>query len=172
MSGNTAIQRLDGSAVLRIVSYLTERMRDEMTDEERGAIQSADEARSVMAAFLESNGIASSTSLSEVLADEAAAAEQGRALLQLFWEDQSLRLTVEEMISNPPGDSQKAVVELALATAVILGGLVSWLQTKIEIDVVRKDGKTDFRFALRKEMTSDELIKNVAEPIKKIVLRG
>lgn len=172
MSENIAIQRLDDSTVLRIVSHLTEQMRDEMPDEERGTIQSADEARSAVAAFLETNGIAALTSPSEVVADEAAAAKQGRVLLQLFWEDESLRPTVEELIAHPPSDSQKAVVELALATAVILGGLISWLQTKIEIDVVRKDGKTDFRFKLRKEKTSDDLIKKVIDPVKKIVLAG
>jgi hypothetical protein len=170
MSENTVIKGLDDSTIMRIVAHLTQQIRDEMTAEERAAIQSATEARSAVAAFLQSNGLDYLLSPSEVIADEIASAQQGRALLQLIWEDQSFRPIAEELIAHPPGDSQKSVVELALSTAVILGGLISWLQTKIEIHVVRKDGKTDFRFSLRKEITSDELLEKVVKPVKKIVI--
>lgn len=168
MPESTDIQKLNDSTVLRILSHLTEQLRDEIPDQGQDSIRSADEARSAVALLLESNGVAS-VEPSAVVADEAAAAEQGRALLRLFWEDETVRPKVEELLAHPPEDSQKSV-ELAIATAVILGGLITWLQTHIEIDIARKEGKTEFSFKLKKEKTSEELIKKVVEPISKVIL--
>lgn len=167
MPESTDIQKLDDSTVLRILSHLTEQLRDEISDQGHNSIWSADEARSAVALLLESNGVASMEP-SAVVADEAAAAEQGRALLRLFWEDETVRPKVEELLAHPPEDTQKSV-ELAIATAVVLGGLITWLQTHIEIDIARKEGKTEFSFKLKKEKTSDDLIKKVVEPVSKVI---
>jgi hypothetical protein len=71
-----------------------------------------------------------------------------------LWQDPPTRLVVEPELPNPPSDVQKSP-ELALAGAVILGALISWLQTTIEIEMNRgKDGKLDFSFRLKKEATS------------------
>jgi hypothetical protein len=168
MPESVDIQNLDDRTVLRIVSHLTEQLREEMSDEESSPIQSANEARSAVASLLESSGVETPIQPSGIITDEAAAAEQGRALLQLFWEDETMRPKLEELLAHPPEDSQKSV-ELAIATAVILGGLITWLQTHIEIEVKRNKGKTEFSFKLRKEKTGDDLIKKVIEPVSKII---
>ena len=81
----------------------------------------------------------------QVLPDEGSHAAQARALLRLMLQDPATHAVVQPLIDNPPDDEQRSV-ELTLAGGVILGGLVTWLQTKVEIDVQRKGGKTDFGF--------------------------
>ena len=66
-----------------------------------------------------------------------------------------------ESVANPPADSQKSV-ELAIASAVILGSLIAWLQTSVEIQMHRKDGKLDFSFKLKKDKTEGKTLAAVA----------
>jgi hypothetical protein len=40
----------------------------------------------------------------------------------------------------------------------------------VDINVTRKDGKTDFHFKVKKEGASEDLIKSMIDPIKKIAL--
>jgi|MudIll2142460700_1097286.scaffolds.fasta_scaffold268427_1 hypothetical protein len=169
MPENTAIQHLDNATVLRIISHLTAQLREEMSEQALSVIQSEEEARLAIAALLESSDAYDSAGSSELLANEAVAVVQARVLLQLLWEDETLRPRVEALIVHPPEHTQRSV-ELALATAIILGGLISWLQTKIEIEIVRKEGKTDFRFHLIKDKTSNKIIGEVVKPISKVVL--
>jgi hypothetical protein len=82
----------------------------------------------------------------------------------MMLQDPETNIVVRELVENPPDDEQRSV-ELALAAAVILGGLVTCLQTKIEIDVHREGGKTDFRFHLRKDKGSNALIQSVAKQV-------
>jgi hypothetical protein len=49
-------------------------------------------------------------------------------------------------------------VELAIASAVILGSLIAWLQTSVEIQMHRKDGKLDFSFKLKKDKTEGKTL--------------
>jgi hypothetical protein len=56
-------------------------------------------------------------------------------------------------------------VELAIAGAVLLGAVVSWLQTKVKIHYSRKDGKTQFEFDLEKRPASTSLLKNVVKSV-------
>jgi hypothetical protein len=65
------------------------------------------------------------------------------------------------------GDAARSV-ELALGAAVILGALVTWLQTKFEIEIKHEDGQTSFHFSARKNPTGTALIKDVAKSVMKI----
>jgi hypothetical protein len=87
----------------------------------------------------------------------------------MLLQDPETRAVTEALIANPPDDEQRSI-ELAIAGAVILGGLITWLQTKLEIEVHRKDGKTEFRFHLRKDPTKDSLLRNTAKQVGKLLL--
>ena len=170
MAENAAIDALADDAVLRIVRHRTQEIRDEVPDGERQAIRSADEAAQAVAALLDAHGAAQVARLDEI--DNRQAAEQGRQLVRLLRQDPELRPRVDALVAHPPADTQKAAIEMAAASAVILGALVSWLQTRLEIDVDRKNGKTSFRFRLRKQAAGSDLIKDVIDPVKRIVLGG
>ena len=60
-------------------------------------------------------------------------------------------------------------VELAISSAIVLGALISWLQTKLQLKVSRKEGKTDFEFELKKQGASNSVIKQVANVVKKAI---
>ena len=71
-------------------------------------------------------------------------------------------------VENPPADSQKSV-ELAIAGAVILGSLVAWLQTSIEIKVNRKGGKLDFSFNIKKDATQGKTLHDIAKTVAGLI---
>jgi hypothetical protein len=155
------LRHLDDAAVLRILSAATEQLRAQLPERATGAIKSAEEARQAVAQLLEEGGANPPV---DILPDEGTHAAQARALLELILRDPETSSVVRELVDHPPDDEQRSV-ELALAGAVILGGLVTWLQTKIEIDVHRKEGKTDFRFHMRKDTGSNSLIETIAKQV-------
>lgn len=168
MPDTSIASRLDDAAVLRVLSHLTAEIREQIPSEAQTSITSAEEARMAVAALLTEEGVAPATSPDQILPEPAATPTQARALLQVFWEDEDLRPHLEELISHPPDDSQRSV-ELAMTSAVILGAVITWLQTKIDLKVTRKDGKTDFHFALRKNATDPALISDIAKRIGSIL---
>jgi hypothetical protein len=58
----------------------------------------------------------------------------------------------------------------ALAAAAILGSLVTWMQTKVDLEVERDGTKTKFRFRLRKEATSESLLTEMLSGVKALLL--
>jgi hypothetical protein len=88
--------------------------------------------------------------------------------LKLLVDDEAARPKVERLVNFPPQDSQMSV-EVAIAGAVILGAVITWLQTKINIQVTRKNGKTDFKFELHKDATDTEVIKNVSKSVTSLL---
>jgi hypothetical protein len=157
----TDVSKLDDAAVLRVLSIATEQLRGRLPQTAAASVTSADEAREAVSQLLEQAGV---DSPQEILPDEGGHVTQARTLLQLMLQDSETRAVVEPLISQPPDDEQRSV-ELALAGAVILGGLVTWLQTKVEIDVERKSGKTNFRFHMKKGTAGDSLIHNLAKQV-------
>jgi len=63
-------------------------------------------------------------------------------------------------------------VEMAVAGAVVLGALITWLQTKIKLRVTRADGKTSFDFELQKDQTDNSVIKDVTNSVKSLLIGG
>jgi len=157
----TDVSKLDDAAVLRVLSAATEQLRARMPQTANQSVKSADEARAAVSQLLERAG---SDTPHNVLPDEGSHTAQARALLRLMLQDSGTHAVVQPLVDNPPDDEQRSV-ELALAGAVILGGLVTWLQTKIEIDVERQDGKTNFRFHMKKEAGSESLIQSLAKQV-------
>lgn len=60
-------------------------------------------------------------------------------------------------------------MELAIASAVILGSLIAWLQTSVEIQMHRKDGKLDFSFKLKKDKTEGKTLAAVATTVANLI---
>lgn len=165
MQTNPLIQQLDTRTVENIISYLTEDIREGLPDENKSTIKSIEEANDAIIELLRTNG----SMIDENPSDLVSKPEGSRLLLQLLWNDDELRPKVDELLLNPPVDSQRSA-EMALSAAVIIGGLITWLQTKIEIQITRQDGKTEFKFHFLKSKTSDNLVKDVVKPISNILL--
>lgn len=161
MTTATDLRNLDDVAVLRVLSAATEQLRGHFPEKATSTLKSAEEARQAVAQLLEAGGANPPV---EILPDEGTHAAQARALLELMLQDPETSPVVRALIDHPPDDEQRSV-ELALAGAVILGALVTWLQTKVEIAVHRKDGKTDFRFHVRKDGAGDSLIETIAKQV-------
>jgi hypothetical protein len=158
MQSPIELENLDDSTIFRITSHLTAQLREEMPDEATG-IRDAAEARAVLESFLASNGSPFPAS-TLFPSDAASVALQARRLLALMLEDETTGPQAMELLANPPADTQKSVEALA-ATAVVLGGLVTWLQTRVDIHVERKNGQTDFRIQVKKGATSADIISNI-----------
>lgn len=159
------IEALDARTVQMILSHLTQEMRREIPTEQTQTVQSAEEARLAIAALL--GEVEPSAPDPEKIAPEEDDADlAGRAMLDVLLDDPATAPKVRELLANPPLDSQMSV-ELAISSAIVLGAVITWLQTKVDLKVSRKGGKTDFTFALRKASTSNSLLKSVADAVKK-----
>jgi hypothetical protein len=168
MSKNVScLDKLDDRAVLRILSHLTEQLREELPEGDRRSISSEDEARQAVHVLLTEAGV---NAPETILPEEAGNAALARRFLKVLLDDPEICPMVEALVINPPDDEQRSI-ELAIAGAVILGGLITWLQTKMNIDVHRKDGNTEFRFQLRKNSTKSSVIQDTAKQIAGLLLR-
>ncbi|OKI24987.1 hypothetical protein A6A25_33920 [Saccharothrix sp. CB00851] len=92
----------------------------------------------------------------------------GRRLLDHVLRDEDTAGIAREVLADPPTDDQMSV-EVAASTAVVLGALVGWLQTKVDIKVSRKDGKTEFSFHVVKNAASPGLLKRLADVVAGII---
>jgi hypothetical protein len=165
---STDPQQLDDRTVLMILNHLTQELVEDIPEGERRTIQSEDEARQAVVALLQHAQI-TSVPPTEVIPADAQAERAAHATLNLLLKDLSTAPKVQALIEQPPEDSQLSV-ELAVAGAIVLGVLIAWLQTKIHIKVVRKEGKTEFEFELKKDASSATLVTTVAETVKKALL--
>lgn len=155
------VERLDDATVLRILSHASAELRDRLPADQQTRIGSIDDARESIHQLLDSSGVAHDAMTLDRLSNPAIA----RAVLARMLAEPQTRDVVEPLIMDPPRDQQKSA-ELALAGAVILGSLIAWLQTTIDISVGRgEDGKTQYSFKLRKEAASSDVVKDVAKQV-------
>jgi hypothetical protein len=87
-----------------------------------------------------------------------------RALVLLATDPGTADLVASSLESLP--EETQMVIEPVTA-ALVLGVLVAFLQTKIDIKVSRKDGKTDFSFSLSKKATTDKTMGEVLDVVRK-----
>ncbi|MEU8816711.1 hypothetical protein [Actinoplanes sp. NPDC048796] len=158
----SAVDRLSDRSVLLSLQELAETVGHDVGE----IAPDEQEAADLLAALLASTGLppAPATALRE----EGAAVEAGRRLLGQALRDPDTGAPAAEILADPPGDDQMSV-ELAVAAAVVLGALVAWLQTKIDIKVSRKDGKTEFEFRATKAATQPALLRQLAETVATIL---
>lgn len=170
MKSEDTIRQLDDNTALRVLSHLTQRLRETMTPEQRGAVVNMDEARRAMASFIETYGAKLTDSEIKALGSNGSAGLAPGAALGLMMDDPAVNDCARDLISNPPDDTQRSV-ELALSGAIILGGLIGWLQTKVEIQVSRKNRETEFHFSLKKNSSSEGSLKAIAQGIRALLVR-
>jgi hypothetical protein len=162
------IAQLDDGTVLAILSHLTERAA---SVGETG-IRSEDEARMAIArVLLEFDSGSSTVDPARIVPPEADMAVTAREVLKLIVDDKQLGPEARELVANPPEDAQMSV-ELLLASAVILGALVTLLQTKFNLRISRKGGQTDFELEVAKEAADPAVIKSTVQAVTTVVGGG
>ncbi|MEV0445560.1 hypothetical protein AB0I84_12165 [Streptomyces spectabilis] len=103
-----------------------------------------------------------------VLDDEASATATARRLLTVMLEDSDTAPVAASIAADPPVDDQLAV-EAAVTGIVVLAAMITWLQTKVEIKIHRKDGNTEFLFHLRKSAARPQTLRSVTETATQIL---
>jgi hypothetical protein len=162
-----AIEQFDDRTVLGILSQVTADLHEQLPDSQTSTIASLSDARAAISALLEQQG-AGSVDPKRIFADEQPDPSVARQVLALLLTDSETKNSAAEAVANPPADSQKSV-ELAIAGTVILGSLITWLQTSIEIEIHRKDGKLEFSFKLKKNATEGKTLADVAKTVAKLI---
>ena len=128
------------------------------------------EAQQLVESLLASGGYEGS-SVGDILNSEEAASIIARRLLEVAVEDPDVGDIASEIVAEPPTDEQLAV-ETAVTGVVVLAALITWLQTKVDIRIRRKEGKTDFDFHLTKGASSERTVQSVAQVVTRIFFGG
>ncbi|BCY08917.1 hypothetical protein [Actinoplanes sp. L3-i22] len=157
---------LDERSILLVLQEMGAQMREDLPVGEE-TVRTEDEARLLLAQLVREHGgrdidpaaIAGNEPDAEVLAQRS---------LGLFAADPATAPLAQALVQDPPQDEQ-LVVETAILAAVVLGSLVTWLQTKVHIKVKRAGGKTSFEFSLDKDAADAETVKAVAQQVAKLL---
>jgi hypothetical protein len=166
MPATPDLSHLDDHTILLIFGYLTQELREELPEADLDTVQTSLEARQVI-------GQAATTLAGEPpvaipdLAESRDAARAARQIIMLLYQDPALRGRIDALIADPPRDEQMTV-ELAIAGAIVLGLVVSWLQTNVDISYSDKDGKKDFQIHIKKSAAKPELIKDIAGQVVQV----
>ena len=130
-------------------------------------VDDEESARELLAAFLSQQG--GPVHSDDVLRPSVALETYVRDVLDLLANDDETTPVVREALDELPEETQMFVDPIT--AAVVLGALVAFLQTKVDLKISRKDGKTEFEFAVRKKPTSDRLVSRVIEAIRNVTVR-
>ncbi|MFI8263777.1 MULTISPECIES: hypothetical protein [unclassified Streptomyces] len=163
-AARTVVHLSDRSVLLS----LQEIAEDIGTDDTSRAPLDTDEAESLLAALLRAGGqppVAVSGLPEQRLLDVA------RALLTRIAEDPATAEPARAVLADPPADEQMSV-ESAVTAAVVLATMVAWLQTKVDIRIKRKEGKSEFEFRLSKPSSSTPLLRELSELVARLLGGG
>ena len=152
--------QFDDETVLRILTEATAELQEQLPEEQRTRIATMDDACASIQQLLDAGGVA----LTPLTPDRLADPKMARALLSTMVEDPRTRSIVEPILAHPPRDQQK-FAEVAAEGAIILGALIAWLQTTIDIKVSRVDGKTQFSFKVHKGSAGADVIKDATRQV-------
>jgi hypothetical protein len=151
------IDVLDDRAVVLAVQYLAESLQgDEPT-----LVLTENEARLVIATLLAETRVAK-TEPGDLLPTELDALTAARRALAAASADLDAKEATAELLAEPPTDEQMAV-EAALTSVAVLALLISWLQTKVELRVRRKGGKTEVDFTISKQAANAQTLRAIAD---------
>jgi hypothetical protein len=165
-----SIDQLSDRELLLLLSYLTQDLQSEAAVDPQVGPRTPEEARLAIGAVLVAAGDPAGSDTEAIVPDEPSATVMARALLRELVEDPATKDHVQALLANPPGETQMSV-ELAIASAVVLGATITWLQTKVKLRVRRKDGKTEFEFDLGKAAASPTLVKSVVQTLQSLLAR-
>jgi hypothetical protein len=154
---------LDDRTVVLAVQYLTEDLQSGQPE----PVKTVADARLVIAALL-ARGQATVVDASEIIADDHLALATARRALAAAAADDAMRSSVRDLLADPPRDEQMSV-EAAVTSAVVLAFLVSWLQTKVELRISRRDHKTEVDFSVSKEAADGQTLRMLASAVRTIL---
>lgn len=168
MNTEQQVRALDERTVLLILSHLTQQMRPSAPTGR--TVGSQDEARRAIAAFLEASGRPGAVDPASVIPAGHTTDESARMMLLALLDDPESGPLARQLLANPPEDTQMST-ELAIASAIILGALVTWLQTRVKLKINRKGGQTQFEFELSKEPTAAPTVARLAQAVASVVVQ-
>ncbi|MFI6583124.1 hypothetical protein [Embleya sp. NPDC050493] len=156
------IAELDERSLILALQEVTEDLTADVAPEARP--MDRDEAEALLAALLEAGGHNGTEAADLNGVDQYAAA---RRLLVLLVEDPATADVVRAVVAEPPSDTRLGT-DLAVPAVVVLAGVVGWLQTKIDVRIKRKDGKSEFEFRATKAAARAGLLKELAATVVRL----
>lgn len=154
------VANLSDEEVLAVLMELTSEIRDELPAEEQDSVDSEATARQVLASLTESAGTDQSPDSGDPRTESAWAMTSAHQVLAAALEDPEAAEVARRLVAEPPQNEQMIVLG-GLEVAIVLGALVTLLQTKVHLKVERKDGKTDVSFEVKKNASETSLISQV-----------
>ncbi|MFF4753265.1 hypothetical protein ACWD5R_26730 [Streptomyces sp. NPDC002514] len=123
-----------------------------------------DEAWELLIAVLRAGGY-SGAELAEL--DRPGQYAAARRVLAELVEDPATRDAAGPVLADPPSDTRLGADLVGPALAAV-AGTVAWLQTKVDVRIKRKDGKTEFEFRVVKESAPAGLLKELAAVVMRL----
>jgi len=149
------LPNLDDAEVLAALQELTAEIRETLSTDQREAVRSAEEARLALATLLapeQAQDLAESFRV-----DRGQAAAIGRQVLATALTDPLTAEPAGRLVADPPKDDQMVALG-GVEVAIVLGALVTLLQTKARVKVERKAGTVDFSIDVEKQAAETTLI--------------
>ena len=159
-----SLDNLDNQTIMRILGYLAEDLQQELPDD--AIIERGEDARAVITAVLEAAAV-EGTNIAQTVPTEQEAEKLGHSVLTVFLNDETTQVQASELVANPP-ESRQMVVD-PITGAIVLVALVTWLQTKVDIDLNFKNGKLDGTIKIGKPRTDKETLKDIIQTITKLL---
>lgn len=156
------VANLSDEEVLAVLQELTAAMRDELPAEEQDSVDSEATARQVLALLTESGEEESPPEPIDPGIESEWAMTSARQVLAAALEDPEAAKAARRLTAEPPQNEQMIVLG-GLEVAIVLGALVTLLQTKVHVKVERKDGQTDVSFEVKKNASETSLISQVVK---------
>lgn len=156
------LTNLSDEEVLAVLQELTAEIRDELPADEQNSVDSEATARLVLASLTESGETESPPEPGDPGTESAWAMASARQVLAAALEDPEAAKAARRLTAEPPQNEQMIVLG-GLEVAIVLGALVTLLQTKVHLKVERKDGRTDVSFDVKKDAAETSLISRVVE---------
>ncbi|UPK67964.1 hypothetical protein [Chitinophaga filiformis] len=166
MNDYSLIQQQDTETCILTISHLTDRLRQGLSEQEKGCITSQEEAINLLNALAGAPITIVDHEILEDILDE----KRLKLLLTALWEDEAIRPELKILLDRPPYYAQRSFEELK-TVAVVLGCLVAWLQTKVHFHIKRENGKTEFEFQILKHKTSDSILQKIITVIQEVAGR-
>ncbi|MFE5860237.1 hypothetical protein ACFQ77_06720 [Streptomyces virginiae] len=153
---------LDERSLVLALQEVTETLTAEAAPE--SLPRDRDEAHDLLAAFLREGGH-DAAELAPL--DEPGQYAAARRVLTQLARDPETRAVAEPVLADPPADTRLGA-ELVGPSLVTMAALVTWLQTKVDVRIKRKDGKTEFEFRVTKNTAPATVLKDMAAMVARL----
>ncbi|WP_077799472.1 hypothetical protein [Streptomyces sp. JHA26] len=153
---------LDDRSLILALQEVTEELTAEAPPE--ALPMDRDEAQAMLAELLRAGGY-DVTELPRL--DESGQYAAARRVLTELAENPTTQEAAAPVLAEPPADTRLGA-EIAVPALVAVAGVVTWLQTKVDVRIKHKDGKTEFEFRVGKEAASAAVLKELAAAVMRL----